>query len=286
VGEDAVARANGRLEAARALGFTLGPLLGGALAAGGESRAVLLLDAASFLAVAIGALALRARRRPTSTGDREMTTRLSELLREDRALVRALIAAIASLVFMTISGAVEVFFAKDVLHAGDVGFAALITAWTAGMVAGSAGIAPRIAAPAAGAIAAIAVQGAGLAFAAAVPALVVALLGYGLGGVAHGTKNVLIRTLLHQRVPEARRGGAFAAYNAARNGAELGALLLGGLLLGLAGARTSLFIAGFGAVLVGALAHRPTTTTTKGSVPCTPHPMRSKRSSSTATKAA
>src|SRR5581483_9859116 len=87
------------------------------------------------------------------------------------------------------------------------------------------------------------------------------LFGYGLGGVAHGAKNVLIRTLLHQRVPEARRGGAFAAYNAARNGAELGALLLGGLLLGLVGARTSLFIAGFGAVIVAVVAHRSTTTT-------------------------
>ena len=55
-----------------------------------------------------------------------------------------------------------------------------------------------------------------------------ALIGFVFGGVAHGVKNVLLRTLIHERVPDALRGRAFAAYNGARNGAELGALALGG----------------------------------------------------------
>ena len=51
-GEERVAEANGHVEAARYLGMTAGPVLGGVLAAAGMTRIGLLLDAASFLAVA------------------------------------------------------------------------------------------------------------------------------------------------------------------------------------------------------------------------------------------
>ena len=66
-----------------------------------------------------------------------------------------------------------------------------------------------------GALVAIVVQGAGLAGPALwlVPALAFAF--FFIGGVAHGTKNVLIRTLIHERVPSSLHGRAFAAYNGA-----------------------------------------------------------------------
>jgi hypothetical protein len=90
----------------------------------------------------------------------------------------------------------------------------------------------------------VAVQGAGL-FGAAVGAVFAgALAGFLLGGAAHGVKNVLFRTLIHEQVPEALRGRAFAAYNAARNAAELGALGLGGVLVGVAGAQVALALSG------------------------------------------
>ena len=72
-------------------------------------------------------------------------------------------------------------------------------------------------------------QGAGILGAAAGATMTLALLGFLVGGAAHGVKNVLLRTLIHERVPEAARGRAFAAYNAARNGAELCALAAGGV---------------------------------------------------------
>lgn len=56
------------------------------------------------------------------------------------------------------------------------------------------------------------------------------------GGVAHGTKNVLIRTLIHEQVPERLHGRTYAAYNGLRNGAELFALALGGVLVATVGA--------------------------------------------------
>jgi predicted MFS family arabinose efflux permease len=72
-GPGGVAAANGRIEAARYLGFTLGPVLGGLLAAAGGTRIALLVNAASFLAVALAAQALRARREP-HRGDRSRDT--------------------------------------------------------------------------------------------------------------------------------------------------------------------------------------------------------------------
>jgi hypothetical protein len=78
-----------------------------------------------------------------------------------------------------------------------------------------------------------------------------ALIGFTFGGVAHGVKNVLLRTLIHERAPEALRGRAFAAYNGARNGAELGALVLGGIAVGALGARAALVVAGVGPAAIG-----------------------------------
>jgi hypothetical protein len=86
---------------------------------------------------------------------------------------------------------------------------------------------------------------------------------------------VLLRTLIHERVPEALRGRAFAAYNGARNGAELGALVLGGIVVGALGARAALLAAGLGPAVIGTacllvLATRrraaAAVTTTEGSV--------------------
>ena len=50
--------ANGTVETARALGFTLGPLCGGLLVAAGGITAAMLVDAASFVVVGLAALSL------------------------------------------------------------------------------------------------------------------------------------------------------------------------------------------------------------------------------------
>ena len=74
---------------------------------------------------------------------------------------------------------------------------------------------------------------------------------YLIGGMAHGVKNTLFRTLLHQNIDPARHGQAFAAYNGLRNGAELIALAAGGGLTALVGGAGTLWIAGGGAGLTG-----------------------------------
>ena len=75
----------------------------------------------------------------------------------------------------------------------------------------------------------IMVQGAGLSVQTILLSLPLAIGCYLVGGIGHGTKNVLVRTLIHERTPANAHGRSGAAYNALRNGAELGALALGGL---------------------------------------------------------
>src|SRR5206468_12378316 len=67
---------------------------------------------------------------------------------------------------------------------------------------------------------------------------------FGLGGIAHGLKNVLLRTLIHERVPVELHGRAFAAYNGLRNFAEIFSVMGGGLLVVAFGARWTMFVAG------------------------------------------
>jgi len=154
--------------------------------------------------------------------------------------------AFVSLLFMTASATAEVFFAKDYLDVGEIGYGALIASWTFGMALGATFLPRRVGTGmlAMGAIVAIVIQGFGLAAPTLwlVPLFAFAL--YFVGGLAHGTKNVLVRTLIHERVPSSVHGRAYAAYNALRNGAELVALVGGGLLVAALGARWTLFLAG------------------------------------------
>lgn len=242
--------ANGRVETARYLGWLLGPLLGSLLAHAGSTRAALLVNAATFLAVVAAAGALRARRRPApagSSGDARPRARggLALLFGDRQLRVVVGVAFVASLLFSASTPA-EVFFARDDLDAGQLGYGAIVTAWTVGMGLGATVVARRVPARALAAVAvlAVGVQGAGTAGATAYLVLPVALAAFVAAGVGLGAKNVLARTLVHERVPAAMHGRAFAAFNGLRNGAELVALALGGALVAAAGARWTLLVAG------------------------------------------
>jgi hypothetical protein len=256
-GPDHVGDANGLVETARYVGMTGGPLVGGVLAGAGLLEVALAVDAATFAAVALAARAMHARREPRAAakveGDSGRARDGLAYLTADRVLRVTLAGAVGALLFFSMSIAAEVFYVKDVLRAGDAAYGVLMASWTLGMVAGAVGLARRIppAALAAGALAGVAVQGLGIAAAAASGVLWAAFAGFALGGIAHGVKNVLLRTLIHERVPDALRGRAFAVYNAARNGAELGALGAGGVLVGLAGAQAALALSGAVPLAIG-----------------------------------
>jgi Na+/melibiose symporter-like transporter len=251
------ARANGLMETARSLGFTAGPLVGGALGAAGLLWLALALNAASFVIVAAAALLLRARRRPGPKQDDDHRVHAGDgfaFLRRERDLAITLGGAVTALLLFSMSATAEPFFVTRVLGGGSLAYGLLLSSWTVGMAVGSAGLAPRVGRVhlAAGGLAAIVLQGLGIAGGALATVLWTALIGFSFGGVAHGVKNVLLRTLIHQRAPDELRGRAFAVYNGARNGAELGALVLGGIAVAALGTRPALLLAGLGPTVIGA----------------------------------
>jgi len=252
-----IQEANGHVETSRYIGFALGPVIGGFLYAAGGLELSMIADAATFLAVGIGALTLRVRRPPGAAAS-EASPRardgISYLFR-DWVLALAMVVAFTSLLFMSAVWVGEIFFVTDVLDMGDTAYGVFGSTWTAGMAAGALLISPRVAAGAVAGVglAAVAVQGLGL----ALPAL---WLSFGfflacafMGGLAHGIKNVMFRTLIHVRVPERLHGRASATYNGIRNSAELGAFAAGGVLVSAIGARGTLAYAGGLSALAGLL---------------------------------
>jgi MFS family permease len=263
-GQSRLSEVNGLVESVRYAGMTLGPLAGGALA--GHVELALALDAATFAAVALAAALLHARRKPERTaGDTGRAREGFAVLAADPMLRVTLVTAVAALLFFSMSITAEVFYVKDVLGASDAAFGVLGTCWFGGMVFGAVALARRIptGALAVAALVTVAVQGAGIAGAAAGGLLSVAFAGFALGGVAHGVKNVVVRTLIHERVPEHLRGRGFALYNAARNGAELGALALAGVFVGVIGSQVALLLSGAIPLAIGLAALLFITTPTR-----------------------
>jgi MFS family permease len=254
--ETDAARANGLMESTRSIGFTAGPVVGGALGAAGLVRLALALNALSFLIVAGAALLIGARRRPRGSQSTQASAGARQglaFLMHERDIAIAFGGSVAALALLSMSATAEPFFVTDVLKAGSLTYGVLLTTWTLGMAIGSAGLAHRIEPMrlAAAALAAVVLQGLGIAGAGLSTVVWMALIAFSCGGVAHGLKNVALRTLIHERAPETLHGRVFAAYNGARNGAELAALLLGGIVVGLLGARPALLIAGLGPVAIG-----------------------------------
>jgi len=253
-----VQEANGRVETARYVGFGAGPVIGGLLFAAGGLELAMLVDAATFAAVIGIALMLRVRREPRALETTDRAPRARDglaFLFADRVLGLAMVVAFGSLLFMSAVWVGELFFVQDVLGRGDVAYGLMLTVWTAAMALGAPLISPRVAigALAATGLAAVAVQGAGLALPALWLSFGFCLACAAIGGLAHGLKNVMFRSLIHLRVPDAMHGRAFAGYNALRNTAELGAFAAGGLLVNTIGPRGTLAYAGGLSALVGLL---------------------------------
>lgn len=255
-GEDRIQEANGHIETARYVGFGIGPLLGGLLFAAGGLELAMLVDAATFAAVALAALTLRVRRDPGAMSESEQAPRARDgiaFLFGDRLLSLVMTVAFTSLLFMSAVWVGELFFIEDVLGRGEVAYGVWLSIWTLGMAIGAMLLSRRVAAAAVAAagLVAAAVQGAAL-FLPAIWLSFAFLLFCGLlGGLGHGVKNVMFRSLIHVRVPDHLHGRAFAAYNGIRNTAELGAFAAGGLLVATIGARGTLAYAGGLSALAG-----------------------------------
>jgi MFS family permease len=264
-GEHRLIQANSLLEIFQFGGAALGPLAAGLLAAGYGTRVALLADAATFLVLAAAAAALHTRRPPTAlaAGARpsgELRRGLA-FMTGDRLLLLALVVVWSLILVVAMGNVAEVFLAKDVLGAGDLGYGVLNAAWAAGMVAGVLLVARRLPAVrlAPVLIGAAAVTGLAVVMTGAAPGIVVAVAAYVVGGGANGVENVTMRSLIQHRVPDGLRGRAYAAYAAVASSADLASTGLGGVLVGLLGARGTLIGSGAAALMIaglGAAAYR------------------------------
>jgi MFS family permease len=253
-GERRVQEANGHVETSRYVGFAIGPLLGGLIVSAAGPDVAMLVNAGTFALVVLAALSLRVRRRPDTSSEEEVRARDGvQFLFRDRLLALVMTVAFASLLFMSAVWVAELFFIKETLALGDTAYGLFMTTWTVGMMIGAMVLSKRVAAVAIASVGllAAAIQGAAL-------ALPVLWLSFGfliacsvMGGLAHGVKNVMFRTLIHVRVPERLHGRAFAAYNGIRNGAELGAFAAGGFLVAAIGPVGTLAFAGGMSALAG-----------------------------------
>jgi MFS family permease len=263
-GEQHLTEMNGFVETARYVGLTLGPLIGGVLAGYGGTDVAMLVNAATFLVVALAALLLTARRRPEAAPEGPPDRARDGLvyLFRERTLALVMSVLVVSLLIMTATVTAEVFFLKEDVRVSDAVYGLLFACWMVGMVVGALAVARRFppTALALGALLMILLQGAGIGL--QTVWLAVGFVGamWLLGGVGHGTKNVLVRTLIQQQVPDRLHGRAFAAYNGLRNGAELIALVAGGLLVAAIGGRATPALAGaipVVAALTGLALYRP-----------------------------
>lgn len=238
-------------------GFTgaaaAGPAIAGLVVAAFGVKAALLLDAGSFLVVAI--MLASATSLPAGvTAPARWWSRLREGVRyvAARRTLRALLAAQGvALIFFTAVTPIEVVFAKETLGAGDFGFGALLASWGVGMVAGSVLFALVRHMPLgpllfAGTVA-VGVAYLGLAGA---PTLLVACLFSALGGSGNGVQLVaLISAIQELTAPEfqVRVGSLLESLAAAMPGIGF---LLGGVTAALLSPRASYLVAGTGVLVV------------------------------------
>lgn len=254
-GERALQRANGLVETARALGLTVGPVCGSVLVAAGGTAAAMTLDAVSFVVVAAGGLSLAATRQPEPRvpGERRRARDGLAFLMGDRLVGLVVVVVFVSLLFMSASIPADLVYVEDVLGIQDIGIGVVLSAWTLGMLVGANVVARRVALGGLGAaaFAGVVVQGLGKFVAPFWLVFGFMTACYFVGGIGHGLKNVASRTLIHTRIAPERHGRAFAAWNGVRNAAELGALAVGGAVVGAIGARPTLWLAGGLSALAG-----------------------------------
>ena len=254
-GATEVQRANALVETGRALGFTVGPLCGSFLVAAGGTAAAMLVDAASFVVVGLAGASLAVRRRPGAHAADEQRRARDGIgfLFADRLVALMVTVVFVSLLFMSASIPADLVYVEDVLGIENIGIGIVFSAWTLGMLVGSNLVARRVALTglAAAVMIGVTVQGLGKFVAPFWLVFGFMIAAYFVGGVGHGLKNVASRTLIHTRIAPERHGRAFAAWNGVRNAAELGALAMGGLVVGLIGPRPTLWLAGGLSALAG-----------------------------------
>lgn len=243
--------------AAADVGWTLGPVLGGLALTLASPEAVMLVNAITF---AVSALAIsridfgdapdaRGQARPSLfTAAREGIRATAGL----RGVPTVVVSSSAVVLFAGMLNVGQLVLARDVLHAGDTGFALLVTVFGAGVIAGSLS-GGRGGSPAqlkARYIAGLGCVGACMLGAGLAPAYPFALAAFVLGGLGNGLVLVNERLLLQDSVDASLLGRVFALKDTLSSWAFFVSFMSAGGLLAAVGARPVFVLAGVGGAIV------------------------------------
>lgn len=250
--ETAQRQANAALNVAFMFGLTIGPALGGVLVHTIGGPLALAIDAATFFLCAGLLLAVRSHVGEASESDSVRARLLAAWrhiweVRQLRALL--LTEAVAVVVFASVEP-VEVIYAKSTLHAGDVGFGALMGIWGVGAALGTVVFARRVRRPLLPLLAGgtLLVGIAYLGFAAA-PTFALATIAALIGGIGNGLQWPSLISAVQQLTPAALHGRLMSAVGSLNALCPAIGFMLGGAIVALASTRLALTLAGVVATL-------------------------------------
>jgi hypothetical protein len=247
--EQGIYNANAALNVALSAAVVIGPPLGALAVNAFGSSVTLLIDACSF--VACGALLLDLYVYVEERAGASVRARLAvawEHVREAPSLRAVLLIQATALVFFETAAPVEVFYAKGTLHAGDVGYGALLAVWGVGQLVGSLLFA-RGARRALGAMLTLGTLAVGLAYLgfAAAPTLAFAALAAIIGGAGNGVQWASLLGTVQLLTPERLRGRLMGGVESIGALCPLIGLPLSGLVMALSSPRITFLV--FGSII-------------------------------------
>jgi MFS family permease len=249
VGEDRATHGYARVALGQNIGWIVGPAAGGTLTGAFGGSTALLIDAATFVALAIASFLIQARRPPHALADadtRRSQARLGfRVLWDDRVLRVVLLVSAISVACAVLDNVAAPFRFVDQLGTTATGYGIYLTLWGVGALAGSQ-LPPRIPkaherfGPAAGnLLCSLGIAGIGVA-----PTITLAFLASAAGGIGNGLANVSQNTLVGSRVPEHQRGRAFAASGAVMQAGTGTGTAAAGPIVALLGAGVAMAVCG------------------------------------------
>lgn len=247
---------NALLNIAFTAGAAVGPGFAGLVVAGFDVQVALLVDAASFFAIAVilftaGQLP---RAEPEPGRMLERVRAGASYLRKNKTVRRLLAGQGAAFVFFAAVVPIEVIYAKETLATSDSGYGLLLASWGAGMVLGSLTFARvrRASLPLLLFISTLAV-GVGYLGLAAAPSLAWACAASVIGGAGNGIQWVSVVSAVQElTAPEmqARVMSVLESIGAAMPGIGI---IIGGIIGTVLDPRAAFFFAGGGILLIVAI---------------------------------
>jgi MFS family permease len=251
VGKENVPRASSISQTTAMAGMVAAPGIGGFLTGHFGMTIPLLIDAASFAAVALGGMVIRTRlhksRGAAAEGAGEKTEQPAPAyqVRSDRFLRSVLVLSGAVMAAACIINVLIVFYVRETFGASESDYGLVVSAWMAGLVPGGL-LVRRLKRTSHESILigsfvciALGILGTGLA-----PGVWWIVPCYVLGGIGNGAQATVTHILINLRVPDSHRGRAFAALGAVSNTGPAIGFVVGGALLSFMAPRYGFLAAG------------------------------------------